>query len=760
MTLADAWWHTGCATSRQSISVAKEHPYERSTHRCREVKIPSDNEVHVNVGAPLLDPAIAIERSNAQGETRASVPPDVMGDTAAESHWFTVAFIVCACLSGLVVVGCKILGWSVEIIGVPIIGMTVAAIQLCARQRSVHIDAATAIQDLQTIRDSETRFQSAFTHAAIGMALATTEGTLLQVNDSLCRILERTAEELNGKDVKSFTYPKYVERLLTEIHSVAQGAAGRSRLEVRMVTKTGETVWCAVNVSFFNDGQSGSPCLIFQIQDVTSRRRVEMKLHHVAYHDLLTELPNRVLFNLHLKKALKAASSPVPKQFAVMYLDFDRFKVINDSLGHKAGDVFLSEVALRLKSCLGSNDVIARLGGDEFAILLTGLRNHELAFDLARDLLVAVRKPVQLGTTEVTTSVSIGITFSDMGYHEAQDVLRDADIAMYKAKSDGKAQFAVFDAKLHDHVSSQLQLESDLRKAVNRDELIVHYQPLFGLRTMRLVGFEALVRWKHPEHGMIDPGRFIPIAEEAGLIVELGKCVFAKACQQLSEWSAVIDSNESTVSEPLTMNVNVSAVQLAHSGFADFVTDTMHDHGVRPGQINLEVTESVLMDAEGVVPVMRKLRDMGIRLSIDDFGTGFSSLSYLHSLPFDTIKIDRSFVERMSGDGKGQEIVRSIVALARALGKSLVAEGIETETQLMMLRELQCDEGQGYYFAPPHAPEKLAPLFPIWRAMIREKRAFLADDKPSMEEPAFGVSMDRRVHPTAPCLLQFSETII
>lgn len=713
----------------------------------------------VSVGASLLGWTALRGTGDVKKEPRAVALLANPAETAARSRCVTPAFIACACLSGLLLLGSGMLGWSVVAVGFPIIGMIVSTMLFRSREKLIEVEAAAATRDLQTIRNSETRFQSAFTHAAIGMALATTTGTLLQVNNSLCGILGRTAEELNGKEIMSFTVSKYFERLITEIHSVARGAAGRSRLEVKMVMKNGEAVWCAVNVSFFNDGESGSPCLIFQIQDVTSRRRVEMKLHHVAYHDLLTELPNRVLFNLHLKKALKAASGPVEKQFAVMYLDFDRFKVINDSLGHKAGDTFLSEVAVRLKSCLGPMDVIARLGGDEFAILLVDLKDHELALEVARRLLTAVRTPVQLGTTEVTTSVSIGITFSSRGYNDAQDVLRDADIAMYKAKSDGKARYAVFDAKLHDHVSSQLQLESDLRKAVNQDQLIVHYQPLFSLRTMRLVGFEALVRWQHHGHGMIDPGRFIPIAEEAGLIVELGKCVFARSCQQLSEWSAAIDSSEATISEPLTMNVNVSAVQLAHAGFVDFVQDTMQSHGVRPGQINLEVTESVLMDAEGVVPVMRKLRAMGIRLSIDDFGTGYSSLSYLHSLPFDTIKIDRSFVERMGEDGKGQEIVRSIVALARALGKSLVAEGIETEAQLMMLRELQCDEGQGYYFAPPHAPEKLAPLFPIWRAMIREKRAFL-NDECSMEELSSPAFLERRASPTAPCLLQFSETII
>ncbi len=642
-------------------------------------------------------------------------------DSLRKSAWLVVAYVSSAALSGLMFMSFKTFGWTVIVVGVPIIGMFLSTLHFYFRQRSIKHEAAAAAQHLEEMKESESRFHSAFTHAAIGMALVSTDGSLMQVNDSLCAMLDMTPAELAGRDIKVLAHPEDFGRLLTEVHHLVHDAAAPVHLELRLLHKSGEVVWCALNVSFFSEWSSGSRCLIFQIQDITARRKAEAQLHHVAYHDALTSLPNRTYFNVHLKRAIDAANGPQGRAFAAMYLDFDRFKVINDSLGHKAGDVFLTTVAARLQSCLRSHDVIARLGGDEFAILLENLEEPNVALDLATRLLASIATPVQLGLTEVTTSASIGITFSSMGYTEADDVLRDADIAMYKAKGSGKAQYAVFDTTLHEHVSAQLQLESELRRALAQDQLVVYYQPLFNLRDTRLTGFEALVRWNHPEKGMIDPGRFIPIAEEAGLIVALGEAVFDKACQQLKAWE--LDAPPGAAARAaLTMAINVSGVQLAHAGFVDFIAATIERRGVCPAQINLEVTESVLMDAAGVIPIMQRLADMGIKLSIDDFGTGYSSLSYLHSLPFDTLKIDRSFVERMGDDGKGQEIVRSIVALARALGKSLVAEGIETEAQLLMLRKLDCDEGQGYYFSRPLAAAAITPMLAVWGAAVQDQQ--------------------------------------
>jgi diguanylate cyclase (GGDEF)-like protein/PAS domain S-box-containing protein len=643
-------------------------------------------------------------------------PIDVPGSLRS-AGWLAIAYVCSASISGLLFLSFKTFGWTVILVGVPIIGMFLSTLHFYFRQRTIKDEAEAAAQHLEEMRASESRFHSAFTHAAIGMALVSTTGNLLQVNDSLCAMLEMTADELTGRDIKVLAHPDDFGRLLTEVHHLVHDAATPAQIELRLLHKRGQTVWCTLNVSFFSDWSSGSRCLIFQIQDITARRTAETRLHYVAYHDGLTALPNRTHFNVHLDRAIEATQLPAGPGFAVMYLDFDRFKVINDSLGHKAGDAFLKIVATRLQACLRPGDVIARLGGDEFAILLPNLHESFVALDLAARLLASTAAPVQLEQTEVTTSASIGITFSTMGYQSAEDVLRDADIAMYKAKANGKAQYAIFDTTLHEQVSAQLELESELRRAMLHDQLVVHYQPIFSLVHGRLLGFEALVRWNHPDKGMVDPGKFIPIAEEAGLIVALGEVVFEKACQQLRLWDALANDTART-DTPLTMNINVSGVQLAHPGFVDYITTTMARIGVDAAQINIEVTESVLMDAAGVVPVMRRLSDMGIKLSIDDFGTGYSSLSYLHSLPFDTLKIDRSFVERMGDGAKGQAIVRSIVALARALGKSLVAEGIETQEQLAILRDLQCDEGQGYLFSRPLAAEAITPLLTGWTGFV------------------------------------------
>lgn len=630
------------------------------------------------------------------------------------SAWLMVAFVCSASISGLMFLSFKSFGWGVIVVGVPIIGMFLSTLHFYFRQRTIKDEAEAAARHLEEMKASESRFHSAFTHAAIGMALVSTDGTLMQVNDSLCAMLGRDADAMNGRDLKILAHPDDFGRLLTDVHHLVHDAAAPIQSELRLMHSNGRVVWCALHVSFFSEWASGSRCLIFQVQDVTARRTAESRLHHVAYHDALTSLPNRANFNVHLKRTIEAAQDPAHRDFAVMYLDFDRFKVVNDSLGHKAGDALLTTVAARLSACLRAGDVIARLGGDEFAILLEHLQSEQVALDLATRLIATISTPVQLGQTEVTPSASIGITFGAMGYTDPEDVLRDADIAMYEAKARGKAQYAVFDAALHERVSSQLQLESDLRRAMLSDQLIVHYQPLFSLGTSRLLGFEALVRWNHTERGMIDPGRFIPIAEEAGLIVALGELVFDKACRQLKAWEA-----DDADGEPLTMNVNVSGVQLSHPDFVDYVATTMAVHGLSAEQINLEVTESVLMDAAGVIPVMQRLAGMGIKLSIDDFGTGYSSLSYLHSLPFDTLKIDRSFVDRLDDEaGKGREIVRSIVALARALGKSLVAEGIETPSQLARLREMGVDEGQGYLFSRPLSADAITPLLSVWRQAI------------------------------------------
>ena len=480
------------------------------------------------------------------------------------------------------------------------------------------------------------------------------------------------------------------------IEKLVKGELASVHTEVRGVHRDGSDVWMSLNISLARDWQFRTHNLIVQAQDISARRRAEAELYHNAYHDSLTQLSNRTHFDEQLNRAIARVQRHPEQRFAVMYLDFDRFKMVNDSLGHKAGDELLVHVARRLKAMLRPTDVLARLGGDEFAILVEDLHRQRDAVELTERIQKELERPVQLGAMEVSVSASIGITFSTNGYQTSDQIIRDADIAMYKAKSKGKAQYALFDSSLHQHVTAQLQLEGELRRAVGQGQIYLEYQPICSLRDRELIGFEALVRWNHPERGLLEPATFIPVAEETGLIVPLGNWVLTEACRQMREWRAIRDS------ESLRMSVNVSSLQLTHPDFVSQVHVALQSADMRPSQLTLEVTESVLMDGiENAVSTLTALRNMGVTLSIDDFGTGYSSLSYLATLPIDALKVDRSFIERMSRDGEGSEIVKAIFKLGQALSKQVFAEGIETRQQLTLLQELGCEFGQGFLLSRP-----------------------------------------------------------
>jgi diguanylate cyclase (GGDEF)-like protein len=375
--------------------------------------------------------------------------------------------------------------------------------------------------------------------------------------------------------------------------------------------------------------------------------------------------------------------------------------MVNDSLGHKAGDELLVNLARRLQSVLRPTDLIARLGGDEFAILLEDITRERDAVELTERIQKELQRPFQLGDMEVTVTASIGITFSTNGYQTAEQIIRDADIAMYKAKSKGKAQYALFDASLHQHVASQLKLESELRRALGQGQIYLHYQPIYSLREQKLIGFEALARWEHPERGHLEPAMFIPTAEETGLIVPLGNWVLNEACRQLKVWK------DAHGHSGLKMSVNVSSLQLTHPEFVARVREALASAQLSPAELTLEVTESVLMDGiENAVSTLNELRHMGVTLSIDDFGTGYSSLNYLATLPIDALKVDRSFIGRMNEDAEGNEIVKAIFKLGQALSKEVFAEGIETNAQLTQLRALGCEFGQGYLMSRPVDAER------------------------------------------------------
>jgi diguanylate cyclase (GGDEF)-like protein len=419
------------------------------------------------------------------------------------------------------------------------------------------------------------------------------------------------------------------------------------------------------------------------------------KLQHDAFHDALTDLPNRAYFIQLLNHVIQLAERYPEKLYAVLFLDLDRFKVINDSLGHAIGDEFLKQVAKRLQDCVRSSDVIARFGGDEFVILLEQVNTSQEAIEIVQRIHNQFILPFTIDGYEIFSGTSIGIALSTMAYQHPTHILRDADIAMYHAKAQGRNRYAVFNPSMQAQVATRLQLEGDLRRALEAQEFHLHYQPIISLATGRLRGFEALVRWYHPKRGHVSPAEFIPISEEMGLILPLGWWVLQEACQQFSQWL-----QEFPQASQLVMNVNLSAIQLKQVDLLDHLEETLQATGIPRECLKLEITESCILETvTSEAQRLKHLKDLGIRLCIDDFGTGYSSLSRLHEFPIDTLKIDRSFVKRLRQTAS--ETIKMIVTLAHSLGMDVVAEGIETETDLEILKNLECEFGQGYLFSRP-----------------------------------------------------------
>jgi diguanylate cyclase (GGDEF)-like protein len=443
------------------------------------------------------------------------------------------------------------------------------------------------------------------------------------------------------------------------------------------------------------------------------RHRAEAQLAHDAIHDDLTGLPNRTLLRDRLTQALRRAnreSAPC----AVLFLDVDRFKNVNDSLGHAAGDQLLLQIAGRLEHAVRDADTVARLGGDEFAILAHDVAEVSDASHAAQRIADQMMRPFQIAGTEVYTGSSIGISLSDSGYRRADDMIRDAEIAMYRAKASGKNRYEVFDADMHRKAVALLQLETDLRRALERDEFVMHYQPIVSLAQDRLVGFEALVRWRHPQRGLVRPAQFIAVAEETGLIIPLAWRVLESAAAQISRWQSRYPGDP-----PLSMSANVSGKLFLQPDVVDRVVEILEAHRLDPGSLKLEITENVLMDhGDTVLPRLQELRALGVQLDIDDFGTGFSSLSYLQRFRYDTLKIDRSFISTLEHQGDSAAIVKTILALGATLDMNVIAEGVETADQARHLRDLRCPQGQGYWFAHPLSVEDVEELLdgrPAWR---------------------------------------------
>ena len=432
--------------------------------------------------------------------------------------------------------------------------------------------------------------------------------------------------------------------------------------------------------------------------DITERKKADKQHMHYAFHDPLTGLPNRALFMDRLQHVITASQRRRgASNFAVFFLDMDRFKIINDSFGHTIGDQLLVVVGRKLADCIRPGDTIARLGGDEFAFLLLNIGDPAYTVKVAERVREKLAVPIDIKGHQIFTSVSIGIALGSDGYERPEQVLRDADIAMYEAKGRGNASYEIFDSKLHANILDRMQLVADMRGAVDNNQLTLYYQPIIDLKTQQLTGFEALVRWNHPTRGLIYPLEFIPLAEEHGLIYLIGAWILHEACRELKLLQVRYPAQP-----PLSMSINISSRQFSQQDLLGILAGFLTETGVDPRTLILEITESMIMEnVEAAVETMNRLRNMGIQIHIDDFGTGHSSLSYLQLFPVSALKIDRSFINKLTSNGDNQEIITYIVSLAKSLNFDVIAEGVEMEHQLANIKNLQCGYGQGFLFARP-----------------------------------------------------------
>lgn len=544
------------------------------------------------------------------------------------------------------------------------------------------------------LRESEERFREIFENANDLIYTHDLKGTFTSLNRAGEIITGYSREEIIKLNISDVVAPEDLQAAIERIASSISEEALRYELDI--ISKDGRRVSLELNSKFII--KEGKPTGVQGIaRDITERKATDEKLQYHALFDPLTNLPNRTQFMNHLDIAIRQCQRDASFDFSVLFLDLDRFKVINDGLGHHIGDKLLVSISERIQSCLRPRDIVARLGGDEFTILIHDVKHESDAVSVAERIQNKLSAPFLLDNYEVYTSASIGIVLYDEKHCKPEDLLRNADAAMYRAKEAGKAKCEVFDEEMFVRNVSLLKIETDLRRAIENKEFRVFYQPIVSLETGKIEEFEALVRWKHPQHGMVLPNEFIPISEETGLIVPIGEWVLEEACRQTKQWQ-----NKFPMENPVAISVNLSAKQLMHPSLVNQVEEILNRTGLKPRDLKLEVTETMVMKySDTALSVLSELDKLGVRLSTDDFGTGYSSLSYLHRYPFERIKIDRSFVSKMDADLKSEAIIRSILMLGNNLEIEVVAEGIETEEQLWQLRSLGCKLGQGYLFSKP-----------------------------------------------------------
>jgi len=547
---------------------------------------------------------------------------------------------------------------------------------------------------VRQIKESETRMRLFFERQIVGMAITSPQKGWLKVNDQLCQILGYSRDELDRLTWAELTHPDDLAADIAQFERILAGEIEEYFLEKRFVRKNGEIVFTDLSVGCVRKEDGSVDYVLALLSDITQRKQAEAELKYFAHHDPLTGLPNRLLFQQHFH-FIKAQADRLGSKIALLFIDLDNFKAINDTLGHAAGDGLLKEAASRLLECVRESDALNRHGGDEFLMAVSGLDTAEAITSVLLKILDVMQLPIKIEEQEISLSVSIGVAIYPDDGVEFRTLLQNADTAMYQAKDAGRNTYRYFDESMHVNLIEYQQLRVGLRHGLENNEFILHYQPQIDLASHSVIGVEALLRWNRKDIGLVSPGRFIPVAEDSGLIVPIGEWVLGEACRQAVAWSK--DGMPAVI-----VAVNLSAVQFRRGNLEQTVTRILDETGLDPSRLELELTESILINnTESVLSTVERLKRLGVRLSIDDFGTGYSSLAYLKRFSVDKLKIDQSFVRDIVTDPNDAAIVRAIVQMAHSLNLRTIAEGVETVEALEYLRSYNCDEVQGYYFAKP-----------------------------------------------------------
>ncbi len=587
----------------------------------------------------------------------------------------------------------------VEVFGVPVIqdGKVVLVY-------GIYVDQTDRLRAEAALRESEEKFRSLAEQSLQGIFVVK-RGRVAYANKMMADITGYPLDEFLRFDqtgLERIIHPADRPFVVAAANKFEVGDGHVSpQSEYRLISKSGTVKWVLQQTRTVRfDGDLGVEGVLV---DITQRKHAEEQLLQSALHDPLTGLPNRASFHDRVDLALERARGRSDSPFAVLFLDLDRFKLINDGYGHQAGDRLLVEIAHRLRRAVRPGDTVARLGGDEFTVLIPDVKDQSEAVSVANRIRDALAAPFRVGDQEVFTTASTGIAISSPHYDTPDEILRDADIAMYRAKAEGRARHHVYDETMHPLVLSQLQMENDLRRALDNEEFRLHYQPIVNTSSGQIVACEALLRWQHPERGLLPPSEFLSVAEETGLIIPIGEWVLRTGCEQASEWMREIDAETSPA-----VSVNLFSRQFTRTELVVYIKEILDALQLPANRLQLEITESATIDVpELAIDVMRRLRSLGVKVHLDDFGTGYSSLAYLQRFAIDTLKIDQGFTQRLGSDGGGVEIVETIISLARNLGMDALAEGIETGEQLDIIRSLGCTYAQGYLFSKPKPPAEI-----------------------------------------------------